>query len=340
MKEITFWTLIAIVVSVFTACNHNKNEVVVYTSVDQVFSEPVLRKFEKKTGIKVKAVFDTEETKSTGVLNRIIAEKNNPQCDLFWSGDPIRTVILKNKGISRKYFSPSAKGINTVFGDKDGYWQGFSARARVLVFNKKMLKDFDVPTSIFDLSDTAYKANVAIANPLFGTTTFHIAALFAVLGNKKAKDFMKALKQNKVVVATSNGDVKKRVINGEVFCGITDTDDAFEAKKESEEVDYVFLDRQNGFGTLIIPNTLCLIKNSPNTENAEKLADYLLSAEVETLLAELCAQMPLHKGVVIPDNVPALDNIVPMNVDYDKTAVKLEEIQDFLKNWMENKVAE
>ncbi len=36
------------------------NEVVVYVSEDQVFSEPILRDFEKDTGIKVKAVYDTE----------------------------------------------------------------------------------------------------------------------------------------------------------------------------------------------------------------------------------------------------------------------------------------
>jgi iron(III) transport system substrate-binding protein len=52
--------------------------VVVYVSHDEVFSEPILKDFEKETGIKVRAVYDTEETKSTGVMNRLIAEKNNP----------------------------------------------------------------------------------------------------------------------------------------------------------------------------------------------------------------------------------------------------------------------
>jgi iron(III) transport system substrate-binding protein len=63
-------------------------EVVVYTSVDQVFSEPVFRAFEAESGLRVRAVYDTEETKSTGVLNRLIAEAQNPQADVFWSGDP------------------------------------------------------------------------------------------------------------------------------------------------------------------------------------------------------------------------------------------------------------
>ena len=36
--------------------------------------------------------------------------------------------------------------------------------------------------SIFDLIDPQYKGQVAIANPLFGTTSFHFAAWFSMLG--------------------------------------------------------------------------------------------------------------------------------------------------------------
>ncbi len=337
MKKITFLNFIWLAVLLLASCTEKPNEVVVYTSVDQVFSEPVLKAFEKKTGIKVKALFDTEETKSTGVLNRLIAEKDNPQCDLFWSGDPMRVIVLKNKGITRKYLSKNARDIDPVFRDKDGQWQGFSARARVLIYNKSMVGRNGIPQSIFDLGKPEYKGKVAMANPLFGTTTFHIAALFTALGNEKAKKFLEKLKENNVVIAASNGDVKKRVLQGEVFCGLTDTDDAFEAKKESENVDYLFLDQKDGFGSLIMPNAVCLIKDSPHQTNAERLADYLLSREVEAQLAKSCAQMPLHKGVPVPPGVPSLDHIVPMKVDYDQTAEKLEEIQGYLKKWVENR---
>ncbi|MGH9427544.1 MAG: extracellular solute-binding protein, partial [Terriglobia bacterium] len=61
-----------------------ENAVVIYVSADRPFSEPVLQAFEKKTGVVVKAVYDTEETKSTGLANRLLAEKNNPQADVFW----------------------------------------------------------------------------------------------------------------------------------------------------------------------------------------------------------------------------------------------------------------
>ncbi|NPA35463.1 MAG: extracellular solute-binding protein [Chlorobi bacterium] len=333
MKTIKFLSIFFISVLLFS-CSGSNNEIIVYTSVDQVFSEPVLKDFEKETGIKVKAVYDTEETKSTGVLNRLIAEKDNPQCDVFWSGDPVRTIVLKNKGITTPYQSPAAVDIPAVYKDPQHHWTGFSARARVLIYNKAFLPD-SVPQSIFDLTKEQYKGNVAIANPLFGTTTFHISAIFTALGDEKARQFMTDLKNNDVVIASSNGDVKKRVSSGEIACGLTDTDDANEAIKEGANVGIVFLD-QNGIGTLVMPNTVCLIKNSPNQPNGKKLIDFLLNRKTEAKLAVSCAQMPLHKGVKVPESVPSLDNIKPMNISYEKTAKKLEEIQNYLKNWIEN----
>ena len=317
------------------SCSNNKNSVVVYTSVDQVFSEPILKSFEVETGIKVKAVYDTEETKSTGVMNRLIAEKNNPQCDVFWSGDPIRSIVLKNKEITYPYKSKKADDISKTFKDTEYYWTGFSARARVLVYNKSLMDSIEIPKSIFDLTKPIYKNKVAIANPLFGTTTFHISALFSLIGSDKATQFLENLKNNDIVIATSNGDVLKRVVKGEVYCGLTDTDDAYEALAAGDDIGVVFLN-QEGIGSLIMPNTLSLIANSKNSENAKLLIDYLLTRKTEQALAKSCAQMPLHKGVETPANVPSLDDILPMKIDYDKTSEKLMEIQQYLKDWVDN----
>ena len=73
--------------------------VTVYVSTDRVFSEPILRMFEQRTGVRVNAVYDTEETKSTGLANRLLAEKDNPQADVFWSNEPVRTIVLKERGV-------------------------------------------------------------------------------------------------------------------------------------------------------------------------------------------------------------------------------------------------
>lgn len=328
--------LVIFCIILITSCNQSSEEVIVYNTVDQVFSEPILKDFEQETGIKVKAVYDTEETKSTGVMNRLIAEKNNPQADVFWSGDPLRNNVLKSKGITTPYQSSQTALIPEYFKEKDNHWTGFSSRARVLIYNKNLIEPDSLPQSILDFTNPRYKGQFTVANPLFGTTTFHMAALFSTLGEEQAKQWMKDIKSNGVIIATSNGDVKKRVMQGEVAFGLTDTDDAFEAMKESDAVDFIFLDQQNdGIGTLVMPNALSLIANSPNTENGQKLIDYLLSRETEAKLAKSSAQMPLIEGTPVPEKVPSLDAIVPMRIDYDETSQTLEEIQPWLKQWAE-----
>ena len=277
---------------------HAGNEVIVYTSEDKIFSEPVLQGFEKKTGIKVRAIYDTEVTKSTGMANRLIAEKDNPQADVFWSGDPVRPALLEFKGIITPYFSSVAADIPRSYKDEDGHWTGFSARARIILYNTNLVSMDERPLSIFDLTKPMWRGQVAIANPLFGTTSAHMAALFIILGDEKAKKFMNDLKANGVKIVSSNSEVRRLVARGEVRVGITDTDDANVAIKEGNPVKVVFSD-QSGIGTLIMPNMVCLIKNSPNQENGKKLIDYLVSRDVEKSLAfAMCAQMPLRYDVL------------------------------------------
>jgi len=90
----------------FISCSPGSSDVVIYVSEDQVFSEPVLKDFERETGIKVRALYDTEEAKGTGVMNRLIAEKKNPRADVYWANEPIRAIVLKEKGVTAQYFSP------------------------------------------------------------------------------------------------------------------------------------------------------------------------------------------------------------------------------------------
>ena len=309
------------------------NAVVVYTSEDKIFSEPVLQAFEKKTGIKVRAIYDTEETKSTGLANRLIAEKDNPQADVFWSGEPVRPVLLKIKGLTTPYVSSAAADIPKIYKDTEGHWTGFSARARIILYNSNLVSMDERPLSIFDLAKPMWRGQVAIANPLFGTTSVYMAALFIILGDEKAKKFLNDLKANGVKIVSSNSEVRRLVARGEVKVGITDTDDANVAVREGSAVKIVYPD-QSGMGTLIMPNMVCLIKNSTNQENGKKLIDYLVSSEVEKSLAfAMCAQMPLRHYVGTPADVLTIAAIKGMDINYQDVAVKLDKISEFLKQW-------
>ena len=309
-----------------------RSEVVVYVSEDQVFSEPILKDFERETGIAVRAVFDTEEAKSTGVMNRLLAEERNPQSDVYWANEPIRAEALKLKGISAPYASPNAEGIPLAFRDPDHHWTGFSARARLLIVNTRVLQK---PSSVSAYLDPQFAGRAAIANPLFGTTTAHAAALFALWGEAKAKAFFDAMKANRVRVAASNGDSADLVAGGESDFALVDSDDAFNREKQGRPVMAVVPDQApDQPGVLLLPNVALLLKGAPHAENGRKLIDYLLSKETERKLAFAdCAQIPLHAGVETPPNVPRIERLKLMPIDVPLVARTMEAVQPYLKAW-------
>ena len=306
--------------------NSRAREVTVYVSTDRVFSEPVLRAYEQQSGVRVNAVYDTEETKSTGLANKLLAEKNRPQADVFWSNEPVRTLVLKRNSVLAPYKSPNAEGIPATFKDPEGYWTGFSARSRVIVYNTDLVEPDEAPKSIFDLADPKWKDQVAIADPRFGSTSFHVAALYAEVGDERAEEFFRKLKTNGVKIVPGNSVVRDMVARGEVKVGLTDTDDVNVALEDKQPVAMVFPDR-DGMGVPIMPNMVSLVANGPHSEAGKKLIDYLLSPEVERMLAQSEAvQIPLHSGVEGPKNIPPLSSFKPMTLDYGKAADRVEDV--------------
>src|SRR6266498_49862 len=331
-KQIHVVLILLLAVALNSCRSASSKAVVVYVSEDQVFSEPILKDFERETGITVKSVFDTEESKSTGVMNRLIAEKNNPQADVYWANEPVRADALKQRGVSTPYVSPSAEGIPDQFKDPDHYWTGFSARARLLLVNARSTIK---PASVMAYTDPSANGRAAIANPLFGTTTDYVAALFTIWGDDRAKTFMNDMKKNGAKVTTSNGESADFVATGQVDFSLVDSDDAVNRKKQGKPVKIVYPDQDpNGLGVLILPNAVALIKGSPHAEDGKQLIDYLLSKSTERKLAFAdCAQIPLHSGVETPPEVRRIEDIKPMRVGYADLARKMDEIQPFLKEW-------
>jgi len=318
-------------ISTLDGINTRSNEVVIYVAHDQDYSEPILKLFEQKTGINVKPLYDTETTKTVGLVNKLIAEKNNPQADVFWNNEVSRTIKLKNADVLTPYISPNADDKPSKFKDSDGYWTGFAARARVIIYNTDLVDPENIPQSIHDFKRPKWKGKFCIANPIFGTTGSHVSSLFALWGEEKAKQFFLDLKANDMKVVESNGMVRDQVVAGEYLAGLTDTDDAYDAISEGKKVAMIFPD-EDDIGTLVIPNSVMMIKGGPNTENGRKLVDYLLSKEVESNLAESKAmQMPLGAGVSKPDHVPAVEDLTSMDITPYQISDSLESSQRFVQ---------
>jgi iron(III) transport system substrate-binding protein len=331
-RDLFFALAVAFAGAIPIACRADEDapaperSVTVYVSTDRVFSEPVLRQYENRTGVRVDAVYDTEETKSTGLANRLLAEKARPQADVFWSNEPVRTLVLESRGVLAPYRSPSAQGIPRALQDPDGHWTGFSARIRVIAYNTTLVAAEDAPRSVFDLADPKWRGQVAMADPRFGSTSFHVAALYAAAGDEKMDDFFRRLKNNAVRVVDGNSVVRDMVARGEVKVGLTDTDDVNVAIEDGQPVGMVLPD-ESGLGVPVMPNMVSLIANGPHPDEGRRLIDHLLSPDVEQELARSEAvQIPLHAGVPGPPNLPAIETFRPMTLDYGQAAARVEDV--------------
>jgi iron(III) transport system substrate-binding protein len=329
--------MLVIIVGVLTIPNAGNQQegaaptVIVYAAQDQVYSEPILREFEKETGIKVKAVYDSEAVKTVGLANRLLAERGHPQCDVFWGNEEMRTRQLAVQG---------------VFRETNG-WAAFGYRSRRIVINTNFVaagilpvveggilppgpahdistrSNLSIPippgrkpgstagtmpatTSLLELTNAIWRGKMALGFPQFGTTATHFHALKQLWGEERWLAWCRALAANKPFVVDGNSVVVKFVGRGEAWIGLTDSDDVFAGQREGYPISMLPINEEQ----LLIPNTVGVIRNAPHPRNAQKLFEYLQRREVAEKLVQANALESADSSAGRVTRVPESTNAV------------------------------
>jgi iron(III) transport system substrate-binding protein len=274
---------------------------VIYCAHDAVYAEKILRDFEKRTGILLAIRFDTEATKSLGLTELLIREKDAPRCDVFWNNELLGMLDLQQRGLLQPYKGPGYARIPAAFKAADGSWAGFAARLRLVIYNTAKIGS--TPPNLTALLPGSDLTRVAIAKPLYGTTLTHYTLLWHLWGADKLKTWHSDWRVSGVKELNGNAAVKDAVADGVCYAGFTDTDDYFEAKDERFPVAMIPVRLDDG-KTICIPNTVAIIQGARHTRAAQKLVDFLLSEETELALANSKSrQVPL--GPVPVEKLPA-----------------------------------
>lgn len=255
-------SLLLCVFALFAAsCSQRELTVTVYASQDQVYAEPILNDFTIETGIRVRAVYDSEAVKTVGLANRLLAEQSNPQCDVFWNNEELRTRQLVAKNVIE-------------LAQKVGY------RSRRIVINTNAVSPNAAPKSLIDLTNSVWKGKVALAYPLFGTTATHFLALRQAWGAADWERWCRALQANTPFLVDGNSVVVQLVGRGEAAIGLTDSDDIAAGQRQGLPIEALPLEQSS----LLIPNTIGIIRGSPHTREANRLYGYLQSDSVRAKL--------------------------------------------------------
>jgi iron(III) transport system substrate-binding protein len=266
----TLFSLLACWAFFAAGCGKNESSiVVVYTSQDEVFAEPIFREFEAETGIQVQPVYDSEAVKTVGLVNRLLTEQSHPQCDVFWNNEEFRTRQLAARGVFRE-----ANG-----------WTHLGYRTRRIVVNTNFLPLANAPRTFSDITNTAWRGKAALAYPMFGTTATHFLALRQLWGDDAWQRWCRALTNNQPLLVDGNSVVVKQVARGEAWFGFTDSDDIAGAQREGSPVAALPVTDE----TLFVPNTAGVIRNCPHPEAAQRLFAFLSEPKVSQKLVELRA---------------------------------------------------
>ena len=241
-------------VSLLAGCSSSGDSVTVYTSQDQVYAEPILQRFEQETGVRVRAVYDSEVVKTVGLINRLIAEKNHPRCDLFWNNEAFRTHQLAARGVL-------AAGVPI---------ESFGARTRQWVWNTNQLGRAELPPNLAALTNAQWRGRVAIALPLFGSTATYFQVLRQHWGAARWQAWCRALLANGVMTVDGNSVVVQLVGRGEVALGLTDSDDVRAGLRNGLPI----AGKPLGQDGMAIRNTLGHIRGAPHPGLARRLAEF------------------------------------------------------------------
>lgn len=279
--------------------------VTLYTSVDDEFAKMVVEAFTEETGIKVHVLGDTEATKTTGLVTRIQAEMDHPSADVWWSSEPMGTILLAKDGAleagAMRGMVP--EGWPDTLHAPDWSWVGMAMRARVIVYASDRVEN--PPTTLAQLTDPAYKGVVGMARPQFGTTRIHMAMLGDTWGIDGLTSWLQAMKANKLRLYDGNATVVQAVAMGEIDLALTDTDDVWSGQRNGWKVELAYETASEddagpwpSSGPTLIPNTVAIIKDAPNPELAAQLARFLVSPKVEELLYQSTTHnTPVHPAL-------------------------------------------
>jgi len=261
------------------------SEVVIYAAQDQVYAEPILKEFEKQSGIKVRAIYDSEATKTVAIANRLLAERSHPQCDVYWGNEELRTRQL---------------AAQNVFRETNG-WAAFGYRSRRIAV-AEVNGPVPNPASLMDLTNAVYRGQVALAYPLFGSTATHLLALRQHWGVTAWENWCRALAANKPFVVDGNSVAARMAAKGQVTVALTDSDDIAAEIREGGKLKPLPITGE----TLLLPNTVAVIRSAPHPGAAQQLFEHLQSRVVierlvQTGALEGASRNEITNATLMPD---------------------------------------
>ncbi|WP_354686202.1 Fe(3+) ABC transporter substrate-binding protein [Cupriavidus necator] len=288
-----------------------------YTARHYQTDEALYANFTKQTGIKINRIEGQEDP----LLERIRNEGANSPADVFITVDIGRLWRAQQAGVFAPVKSKVLESrIPANYRDPNGEWFGFSARGRVIAYNKAAVKAGDI-ASYEDLADPKWKGKVCTRSSGHVYNLSLVSSLIAHDGEARTEQWARGVAANLARVPKGGDtDQLKAVAAGECDVAIANTYYIARLLKSTKPEDKAVADKlgvlwpnQSSQGVHMNVSGGGMLKHAPNKEAAVKFLEYLASDEAQRYFADGNNEWPVVQGVKVSN--PALEALGSFKAD-------------------------
>lgn len=294
-----------------------ENVLNLYSSRHYQTDEALYGNFTKQTGIKLNRIEAGEDP----LIERLKNEGASSPADVLVTVDAGRLWRAEQAGLFQPIQSKVLESrIPAHFRVPNNQWFGFSARARVIVYNKGAVQPAEVQ-NYEDLADPKFKGKVCSRS---GSHVYNLSLMSALIehwGEAKAEQWARGVVAN-FARAPKGGDTDqiKAVATGECAVAISNSyyyvrlmkSDKPEDRKIIEQVGLIW-PNQKSFGTHMNISGAGVVKHAPHKEAAVRFLEYLASDQAQAYFADGNNEWPVVKGVKLDNK--ALQSLGTFKMD-------------------------
>src|SRR5689334_12798650 len=191
--------LTAIVAASVSGCGAPQRSITVYNAQHEQLLTALAPIFEKETGIKVRL----RNGQDFELGNQLVAEGDKTPADVFLTENSPAMSLVESKHLFAPLPAKTLDKIPANFRPASGAWTGWAGRSTVLVYNTRKVKAHDLPASIMDLADPAWKGRTSFS-PSGADFQAIVSAVLQLKGEKATAAWLKGLKANGTVYQGNN----------------------------------------------------------------------------------------------------------------------------------------
>lgn len=313
----------------FTGCSKKQQTLKIYSIIHEEETLALTNLFTQKTGIKVQFL-----RASTGELvNRVIAEKNDPQADVLLGGATNYHIQADKAGALEPYLSPAAKNIPSYARAKDNSWTGFCVLSLGIGINRERFEQkfpgTPYPKTWEDLLNPQFKGEIVLTNPVASSTAYlFVQNQLQRLGWDKGWNYLLSLAPLVGQFPDSGSAPAKLLGTGEYAIGVSYLHAI--TKYKAQGFDLIAIAPPETVGDV---DCVSIMKNSKNPEAAKKFVDFILSKEAQELMSSIDFTVPVNPEAKGAEGCVPVSELDLIEYDSAKAASQKEEV---LALWSKN----